>query len=60
MAKKHYRVRSNWSHYNESLVQRGSVTIWFDNESLNQWYETGLSKGQGRPQVYSDAPLFAV
>lgn len=29
MAKKQYRIR-NWAKYNEALVQRGSITFWFD------------------------------
>lgn len=31
-----YRIR-NWSVYNESLVKRGSITIWLDEEALAGW-----------------------
>lgn len=32
-----YRVR-NWSQYNQSLVQRGSLTVWIDEEVLENWH----------------------
>jgi len=32
-----YRVR-NWSQYNQSLVQRGSLTVWIDEEVLAHWH----------------------
>ncbi len=31
-----YRIR-NWAEYNKALVNRGSVAIWFSNESLEKW-----------------------
>ena len=30
-----YKVR-NWSTYNGSLVQRGSIILWFREEALGQ------------------------
>gem|GEM_PF-4108346 len=30
-----YKVR-NWSTYNESLVQRGFIILWFSEEALRQ------------------------
>ena len=30
-----YKVR-NWSTYNESLVQRGFIILWFSEETLGQ------------------------
>jgi len=35
--KEQYRV-TNWSSYNKSLVSRGDITIWFDEDSLSEWY----------------------
>ena len=35
MSKKQtYRIR-NWKQYNESLVQRGSLTFWIDEEAIH-------------------------
>ena len=35
-----YRLR-NWSQYNQALVERGSLTVWFDEHVLDQWYYQG-------------------
>ena len=36
MRKKNYRIR-NWSQYNKSLVERGSINIWFSKEAIDNW-----------------------
>lgn len=54
--KKRYRVR-NWSQYNKSLVKRGSLTLWFDEESIKKWHEVGKKKGRGRPRRYADIAI---
>lgn len=52
---KKYRIR-NWPEYNKALVNRGSITLWFSNESLEKWNaEPSLSRG--RPRVYSDEAI---
>lgn len=52
MSQKDYRVR-NWKDYNEALVQRGSVTLWFDEESIKNWHKGKEAGKRGRPQEYS-------
>jgi hypothetical protein len=52
---KKYRIR-NWSEYNKALVNRGSLTIWFSNESLEKW-NAEPSPHRGRPRVYSDEAI---
>jgi hypothetical protein len=32
-----YRPR-NWKAYNQSLVQRGSLTVWIDEDVLANWH----------------------
>lgn len=56
MPKKDYRVR-NWKDYNEALVQRGSVTFWFNEESIKNWHEPKKEGVRGRPQEYSDLAI---
>ena len=56
MSKKDYRVR-NWKDYNEALVQRGSVTLWFSEEAIKKWREPKKAGGRGRPQEYSDLAI---
>jgi hypothetical protein len=48
-----YRIR-NWRKYNQSLVNRGSITFWFNKESQAKWYSVEKAEGPGRPEVYSD------
>lgn len=51
-----YRVR-NWKEYNKALVNRGSLTVWFDAESIAAWHKTDLTGQRGRPQLYSDLSI---
>jgi hypothetical protein len=50
-----YKTR-NWSEYNHSLKQRGSLSIWFDPEMV---WEAAPSGRRGRQQAYSDAAIQA-
>lgn len=61
MAKKpNYRIR-NWSQYNKSLVQRGSITLWFSEDAIQKWTDVPKGKSKGRPFRYSsDAILCAL
>src|SRR4051812_44066049 len=35
-----YRIR-NWSQYNDALVNRGSITLWVDQDTLQAWRYQG-------------------
>lgn len=54
-AKAKYHIR-NWADYNRALVQRGSITIWFSDESIEKWLAEPTFR-QGRPQIYSDEAI---
>jgi hypothetical protein len=57
MAKKGcYRV-TNWKEYNESLVRRGDVTLWFSDEALASWEHANDERKVGRPFTYSDGAI---
>lgn len=51
-----YKIR-NWSKYNESLVQRGSVTFWFSEDVIRQWHHANGEARRGHPFVYSDTAI---
>lgn len=51
-----YRVR-NWKEYNEALVQRGSITLWFAEEVVQNWRAEKQSGVRGRPKKYSDCAI---
>lgn len=52
---KKYKVR-NWSEYNESLVQRGSLEVWIEENILKDWRAQGNGKRGGQP-IYSDLAI---
>lgn len=51
-----YRL-TNWRDYNRSLINRGSITFWFSEETIKSWRSTKKIKSKGRPQVYSDEAI---
>ena len=51
-----YRIK-NWSKYNEALKQRGNLTIWFDKDIINSWYNPKKTGKKGRPILYSDLAI---
>jgi hypothetical protein len=48
-----YKIR-NWPEYNRALIQRGSINIWMEENSLKKWYFSSHTCVAGRPQTYSD------
>ena len=52
-----YRVR-NWAAYNDSLVQRGSITVWISDEVIEGWHPKPEGPRQRGGQVqYSDRAI---
>lgn len=35
-----YRI-TNWPDYNKALIQRGAITLWLDEQTLDNWYHSG-------------------
>src|SRR2546425_8766747 len=56
--KTQYRIR-NWREYNAALVNRGSLTLWVDEEALRAWRYSG-PKQRGAQYVYTDAAIKCV
>jgi hypothetical protein len=54
--KRTYKV-TNWKKYNESLVSRGDITVWFSEEAIDNWEHTNDSTKVGRPFIYSDTAI---
>ena len=55
-AKKSYKI-TNWKKYNASLVQRGSITFWFDEDVVRQWSHLNDTPKVGRPYSFSDIAI---
>lgn len=51
-----YRVK-NWREYNQALVNRGNLTIWFDEETLKSWMNTEKTGKKGASNKYSDMAI---
>lgn len=57
MAKKHgYRLR-NWKDYNRSLINRGNITLWFDEKTVGSWNHENPNGKRGRDFTYADAAI---
>lgn len=54
-----YRV-TNWPEYDRALVQRGSLTIWFDDEFLREHWRPAPTGKRGAPFRYSDMAIQAL
>lgn len=57
MPKKKTRRISNWGDYNKALVARGSLTVWFEKDTIKSWFNRSLLKKRGRPVLYSDQAI---
>jgi hypothetical protein len=60
MSKEHYVLRyrvRNWPEYNRALIARGSLTFWFNEDSIAAWRQTERAEGSSRPRVYSDTAI---
>ena len=57
--KRRYQV-TNWSQYNDALVNRGDITLWFDEEVIENWGHENRGFKKGRPFTYSDSAILAL
>lgn len=49
---------TNWSQYNQSLKQRGSLEIWISKDTEDIWYEQDrVNDGNGNPKEYTDKSI---
>jgi Transposase DDE domain len=51
-----YRIR-NWRAYNHALVDRGRLTVWFDEQAIGAWRCTDPIQGAPGPCIYSDLAI---
>lgn len=59
MAKKKFKI-TNWNVYNKALVNRGSLTFWLDESTIQAWYDEPKTSSRGRPQRYSELAISTV
>ena len=51
-----YKVK-NWKAYNQSLVQRGQLTIWLEDSELRAWRDIDTSKKVVGENLYADCVI---
>ncbi|MEJ2766126.1 transposase, partial [Photobacterium sp. MCCC 1A19761] len=56
MGKSTYRT-DNWKEYNQSLINRGSLTFWIDKEAISGWLCSEHHGNRGRGNQYSDTAI---
>lgn len=57
--KPQYRVK-NWSQYDRALVARGDLTLWFDDEAIEEVWKGRKTGKPGRSFTYSEAAIQTV
>ncbi|WP_345772741.1 transposase [Vibrio sp. Isolate31] len=55
MPKPRYKT-TNWKQYNQSLINRGSLIFWIDEEAISRWAQSKQNK-RGRPRRFSDLAI---
>lgn len=56
MKKQTFRIR-NWSEYDASLNQRGSLTIWVSSDATANWTTDELTGEPGASPTYTDLAI---
>lgn len=56
MAKATYKIK-NWKEYNQALINRGNLTVWFDEKTISKWTNAEKTGRKGRSNTYSDAAI---
>ena len=51
--------KRDWSKYNKSSINRGSLTFWIDEKALKNWKAKRARKKKGRPFQSSDLAITA-
>lgn len=55
MAEEVQYIPCGWSDYNKALVERGRLTLWFNSEDIQKWYDLNDDIiGSGSTLTYSD------
>lgn len=53
-------TKRDWSSYNKSLVARGSLTFWIDEDGFDHWHADDRENPFGRPRKYSDTAILTI
>ena len=45
----------DWSEYNKTLINRGRLVLWFDEQAIASWHTAQRTGTRGAPRTYTDA-----
>ena len=51
---------TNWPEYNESLVKRGDVTLWLEEDVILSWQHENSESKVGAPYTYSNEAILCL
>ena len=51
-----YKIR-NWKQYEAGLIQRGSISLWINDDAIDQWNPEAKDKTRERQEEYSDLAI---
>ena len=54
-----YRLR-NWREYNKALRERGSLSVWVNEDVLSQWHNHVRTGRRGKPAAYTDTAILCM
>ena len=54
--RRQYKI-NNWPEYNRALINRGSLTVWVEENAVEGWLAQREPKQRGRPKQYSDEAI---
>lgn len=54
-----YQVKNGFQ-YNDSPVNRGDITLWFDDSVADHWLHENSGRKQGRPFTFSDSTILCL
>lgn len=57
--KARYRLR-NWREYSRALVQRGSLTLWINDEVVAAWRHLECEGNRGHPRQYTETAILTM
>lgn len=56
MSKAKYKI-SNWKQYNQALINRGSITFWVDDNTIQSWHCKEHHRQRGRGFAFTDGAI---
>jgi IS5 family transposase len=57
MKQKYQYQTHNWNQYNMALIQRGNISFWIDQETLDNWRNEQKTGKKGASNTYADVAI---